>query len=149
MSYQHAEHVVTTEPDAVRRVLLDPLALPEWNPAFHRVDGPAQVTAGAEYHIRVRPGLAGTLTYTRIDANRIDMTWQVPGFRETGRWTLQSHATGTSVRHEFEHEGALATVLQHAYRGVAELRLQRLDERLRHIKEHTHIHPHPTIGDST
>lgn len=136
MSIQHADQVMTDNADAVRRVLLDPLALPDWNPAFLSVDGPERATLGTEYRIRVRPGLTGTLTYTSVDADRIDITWQVPAFRETSSWTLRALPAGTLVGHEFEHAGALAAVLEGAYQGVARLRLQRLDERLRDARRH-------------
>ena len=131
MNSHHDEHVVPTGANAVHRVLLDVLALPEWNPAFHSVEGPANAPVGTEYRIRVRPGLTGTLVYTHISTDRIDMTWQVPGFRETGSWTLRPRGTVTLVGHEFEHAGALATILEPAYQNVAGLRLRRLEQRLR------------------
>jgi hypothetical protein len=44
-------------------------------------------------------------------------------------WQLRPHQGGPLVSHEFTHEGPLARVLSKAYRGVAELRLDRLAER--------------------
>jgi hypothetical protein len=74
----------------------------------------------------VRPGLTGWLEYTRIGRDRIDIAWHVPGFDETGSWTIESSGGGTLVHHRFQHTGPLASALRHAYRGVAALRLQRL-----------------------
>ncbi|MGH9248264.1 MAG: SRPBCC family protein [Acidimicrobiales bacterium] len=130
MSTQHANLAVAAAPAAVRRLLLDPLALPAWNPAFHSVQGSPQPAPGLRYAIRVRPGLSGSLEYTRIGPDRVDITWHVPGFRETGSWTLEPHGTGTLAHHQFEHTGPLASALRHAYQGVALLRLQRLAQQL-------------------
>lgn len=47
MSTQHATQAVGGSPADVRRLLLDPLALPSWNPAFHSVDGPPQPRPGS------------------------------------------------------------------------------------------------------
>jgi hypothetical protein len=107
-------------------VLLDPLALPLWNEAFLSVDGPKTPEVGLRYKLRVRPGLNGWLEYTAIAPDRIEMTWQVPGFRERGVWLLEDGL----VTHSFEHAGPLAAVLRSAYRGIAAVRLERLRERL-------------------
>lgn len=125
-SIQHATQAVGGSPADVRRLLLDPLALPSWNPAFHSVDGPPQPSPGVRYVIRVRPGLTGSLEYTRIGGDRIDIAWRVPGFQEMGSWTIEPTGAGTLVHHRFEHAGALASALRAAYRGVAALRLERL-----------------------
>jgi len=66
VSVQHATSAIPAAPAVVRRLLVDPLALPSWNPAFQSIDGPSQPAAGTRYTIRVRPGLTGWLEYTRI-----------------------------------------------------------------------------------
>lgn len=132
MSAQHATSVIRATPTEVRRLLLDPLALPSWNPAFRSIDGPPNPAPGTRYAIRVRPSLTGSLEYTRIGRDRIDMTWDVPGFHETGSWTIERDDAGTLVQHRFEHTGPLASALRRAYRGVAPLRLQRLAHAIEH-----------------
>lgn len=129
MTTQQATRLINAPLPQVRNVLLDPRALPAWNPAFHTVDGPAQAATGISYPITVRGGLTGTWQYTTIDEQRIDTTWRVPGFHETGTWRLEPQGKGTLVTHEFRHQGPLARLLSNAYRGVAELRLDRLAER--------------------
>jgi hypothetical protein len=74
----------------------------------------------------VRPGLTGWLEYTAITPDRIEISWQVPGFREQGVWLLQEGA----VTHSFEHAGPLAAVLRNSYRGIAAVRLERLKHRM-------------------
>jgi hypothetical protein len=106
-------------------VLLDPLALPLWNEAFLRIDGPAVPEVGTRYALRVRPGVSGWLEYTAIGPDRVEITWQVPGFHERGLWMF----TEGLVTHSFEHTGPLAAVLRPAYRGIAAVRLGRLAER--------------------
>ena len=114
----------------VRAVLLDALALPDWNPAFTSINGPATAAVQADYRLTVRPGLRGHLTYDVIEPITIRMSWHVPGFSETGSWHLVGHGIRTLVRHDFRHTGPLASALGGAYRGVAELRLRRLANRL-------------------
>lgn len=116
--------------DVVRGVLLEPLALPEWNEAFRTIAGPPAATIGVGYRISVRGGLSGSFAYTAIDARRVGMSWAVPGFRETGAWLLQPAGADTVVTHEFEHSGPLAALLRPAYSGVARLRLERLASRV-------------------
>jgi hypothetical protein len=102
--------------------LLAPLDLPSWNEAFLSIEGPKTPVVGQRYRLRVRPGLSGWLEYTSISPERIEMTWQVPGFREQGVWLIDRDM----VTHSFEHTGALAAVLRSAYRGIAAVRLERL-----------------------
>jgi hypothetical protein len=64
-----------------------------------------------------------------LEDQRIDTTWRVPGFHENGTWRFERHGPDTLVTHEFRHEGPLARLLSNAYRGVAELRLDRLAQR--------------------
>ena len=107
-------------------VLLDPLALPLWNEAFLHIDGPPVPSVGTRYTLRVRPGLSGWLEYTAITSDRVEITWQVPGFHELGIWSIEDGR----VTHSFEHTGPLAAVLRSAYRGIAAVRLERLRERV-------------------
>ncbi|ADB29526.1 hypothetical protein Kfla_0402 [Kribbella flavida DSM 17836] len=124
---EQATSQIPASPDAIRHALLDALSLPEWNEAFLSIDGPARPTVGTPYALRVRPGFTGTLVYTVIEPDRVEMEWDVPGFHETGSWTLGP--TGR-VTHAFAQTGPLATVLRPAYRGIAAVRLDRLANRL-------------------
>lgn len=54
----------------------------------------------------------------------------MPGFREEAIWMPQAEGAGTRATHTFQHTGPLAALLRNAYRGVAELRLQRVSHRL-------------------
>ena len=130
MTTQQATRYLAAPWQNIRDVLVDPLALPQWNEAFRSITGPAEPPVGVRYQITVRPSLSGTWEYTAIEPRRIEATWRVPGFREHGIWTLQPQNGGTVVTHAFRHAGPLAAVLRDAYRGVAELRLQRLDQRV-------------------
>lgn len=130
MTSQEATRLVNAPPSTVRRALLDTRALPDWNPAFHSIDGPAGAAVGVRYPITVRGGLRGHWEYTLITDHRVEAAWQVPGFGETGVWRLEKRPTGTMVTHSFEHRGGLARILSNAYRGVAELRLDRLAQRM-------------------
>lgn len=116
--------------DTVRAVLLDPLALPLWNEAFLAIDGPRVPAVSQRYILRVRPRMNGALEYAAIEADRIEITWQVPGFREVGTWTMTANG---DVTHAFEHAGPLAAVLRRSYRGIAAVRLDRLANRVRQL----------------
>ncbi|MFQ6395274.1 SRPBCC family protein [Nocardia sp. KC 131] len=126
ISQQSAHLVIDARPDQVRAVLLDPLALPTWNPAFLGLTGSPEVAVGETYRITVPMGLSGTFTYTGIEADRIDTRWSVPGFTELGSWHVRPYGARTEVVHNFGHRGALAAILVPAYRNIAELRLDRL-----------------------
>lgn len=115
------------DPTAIRHALLDALSLPEWNEAFLAIDGPDEPAVGIRYALRVRPGLSGHLEYTAIEPDRIEISWQVPGFHETGSWIL---GPDDQVTHSFEQAGPLAAVLRPAYRGIASVRLGRLANRV-------------------
>ncbi|MGI8334795.1 SRPBCC family protein [Actinomadura scrupuli] len=130
MTSQEATRFIDVPPADVRRALLDPRALPDWNPAFHSLDGPAGAATGIRYPITARGGLSGHWEYTLITDHRVDAVWQVPGLRETGTWLLDERDGGTVVTHGFQHQGRLARLLRNAYRGVAELRLDRLAQRM-------------------
>ena len=127
---EQATDTIPASPAAIRHVLLDALALPEWNEAFLGIDGPTDANAGTRSALRVRPGLTGELQYTVIEPDRIEITWQVPGFREVGTWTITADS---QVTHTFEQTGPLATVLRPAYRNIATIRLARLTNRVRQL----------------
>ncbi|GAA1675561.1 hypothetical protein GCM10009745_18350 [Kribbella yunnanensis] len=127
---EQATDTIPARPTAIRHLLLDALTLPEWNEAFLAIDGPPAATEGSHYELRVRPGLSGELHYTAVEADRIEITWQVPGFREVGTWTI---GPDSQVTHTFEQTGPLATVLRPAYRNIATIRLARLANRLRQL----------------
>jgi hypothetical protein len=127
---QTAEAVLAHTPAQVRHILLDPLALAQWNPAFTSIAGPPTALTGHRYPITARPGLRGVFTYRAIEPELITTAWQVPGFSEEGTWLIQPVRGGTLVRHSFTHAGPLASILSRAYRGVARLRLERLADRL-------------------
>ena len=127
---EQATDTIPAHPTAIRHILLDALALPEWNEAFLAIDGPVETDLGTRYALRVRPGFAGELQYTVVEADRIEITWQVPGFREVGIWII---GPDRQVTHTFEQSGPLATVLRPAYRNVATIRLARLANRVRQL----------------
>ncbi|MCT2582234.1 SRPBCC family protein [Actinophytocola gossypii] len=123
--------VIDAPATRIHDILVAAPELPDWNPAFVRVEGPARATTGIEYRLGVIRGLRGTLTYTRIDADVIAMSWAVPFLSETATWTLTPHATPhqTRVTHEVERLGALAAFLGHSLDTLPELRLERLAQR--------------------
>lgn len=127
---EQATETIHAVPAAIRHVLLDALALPEWNEAFQAIDGPVEADLGTHYALRVRPGFAGELQYTAVEPDRIEIIWQVPGFREVGTWTISADSR---VTHTFEQSGPLATVLRPAYRNIATIRLARLANRVRQL----------------
>jgi hypothetical protein len=131
MTTQHSETTIAAPAADVRRILLTPLELADWNPAFSSISGPAVPEVGTTYAIRVRPGLDGTLAYAGITPERIDIDWQVPGLHEQGTWTLTQTGDATVVQHGFTHSGPLSVLLRNAFRGVADLRLERLAQRVR------------------
>jgi uncharacterized protein YndB with AHSA1/START domain len=146
MTSQRATRLINAPLSQVRDALLDPRALPEWNPAFRTVAGPVGAATGVSYPITVRGGLTGAWQYATIEDQRIDTTWRVPGFHENGTWRFERHGPDTLVTHEFRHEGPLARLLSNAYRGVAELRLDRLAQRAAGRRRSPN---HPEPGQST
>lgn len=113
----------------VRNILLEPLSLPDWNPAFLAMRGPHTATEGVHYPVQVRGGLSGYWEYRLIADTVIEGYWEVPGLSETNTWEFQPHGRGTYITHSFQHRGALAAVLRPAFAGVARLRLDRLADR--------------------
>jgi hypothetical protein len=124
---EQATRTIAADRDAIRAVLLDVLALPEWNEAFVSLSGPSVPAVGMPYQLQVRPGLSGRLEYAAIEPDRVEIHWQVPGFRETGVWTISDSG---QVTHTFTQSGPLATLLKPAYRGIAQVRLDRLAARM-------------------
>ena len=92
---QSARLLIDATPDQVRAVLLEPLQLPEWNPAFLHLTGPAPPIVDQRYPITVRPRLSGHFSYTSIETDRIEMRWDVPGFTETASWQLAQRGNRT------------------------------------------------------
>ena len=130
MSRQHSGVVTIAAPLAVvRQVLLSPLQFPDWNPAFRSLTGPQHATLGITYALTVRPALSGHFSYAAIGDTHIETRWDVPGLAEHGTWDLIARDRATIVTHQFRHSGRLATLLEHAFRGVADLRLSRLADR--------------------
>ena len=123
---QQATQVLPFAREEVLDVLLNPLALPSWNPAFHALSGPSEPRVGEDYALLALSRLRGHLRYTEIDRSRVRMRWEIPGLAEDGWWELQERDRGTLVVHGFIHSGPLAAVMQRAFRGVSALRLQRL-----------------------
>ena len=128
MTVERATRVVRADAARVRELLSRPLELPDWNPAFTRLTGPATAVQDHPYELVTRGGLHGTFRYTAILEHRVDMRWEVPGLSETGTWMLEPVPGGTKVTHEFTQAGPLAVALRRAMRGVATLRLERLAE---------------------
>ncbi len=91
---EQATDTIPARPTAIRHLLLDALALPEWNEAFLDIEGPPAAAEGSRYALRVRPGLSGELRYTAVEPDRIEITWQVPGFREVGTWAIGAGQPG-------------------------------------------------------
>ncbi|HEY2673601.1 MAG TPA: SRPBCC domain-containing protein [Rugosimonospora sp.] len=130
MTSQPASMRLPAPPDQVHAILVDPLALPQWNEAFLSISGPPRPVPGLRYRLTVRPGLPGHWEYTAIQPDRVEAVWGMPGFHEQATWTLRPQDGGTLVTHDFQHTGWLASVLSNAYRGVEDLRLRRLERRL-------------------
>ena len=126
MTVERATRVVQADAARVRELLSRPLELPDWNPAFTHLTGPATAVQDHPYELVARGGLRGTFVYTMMLEHRVDMRWEVPGLRETGTWMLEPVPGGTMVTHEFAQAGPLAVALRRATRGVATLRLGRL-----------------------
>lgn len=128
---QSAALLLSAPSSLVHATLLDPGAFPAWNPAFRTLAGNGPGTLDERYTLTVRPGLTGHFWYETIEADHVVMRWEVPGFAELGTWDLTMDPGGTRVVHRFEHTGLLAAALTPAFKGVAQLRLDRLAEHLR------------------
>ncbi|MEU3983199.1 SRPBCC family protein [Streptomyces sp. NPDC026672] len=130
MNEQEAAQFIPAPPEAVRAVLLDPSALPDWNPAIHSIVAGGRAEVGVPYRITAPARLSGHLEYVGIGDDRIEVNLRVQGMREEGWWELTPQGSGTRVAHGFTHSGPLARLLSNAYRGVARLRLHRLEDRV-------------------
>ncbi len=131
-----ASHILVPAPvRIVRQILLEPIDLAEWNPAFLSVKGPSQALTGRRYPLVARGALRGHWEYLSIGESLIEGRWEVPGLTETNSWSLLPHDEGTHVTHSFTHQGGLAALLRPAFAGVADLRLNRLAERARRRAE--------------
>jgi carbon monoxide dehydrogenase subunit G len=119
-------------------ILLDPAALPEWNPAFSEVSAEGTARVGLPNPIRVRGLLRGELVYDAISEREVAITIRIPGMTEQGTWQLADSPGGTTVTHAFTQSGMLAQLLESATRDVASLRVSRLRERV--------AHPHAVIS---
>lgn len=122
--------LIPADIERIRDVLLDPLELPAWNPAFLDLRGPRDAVEDQEYALTALRGLRGTFAYTHIGPTTIAMTWQVPGMRERCTWTLLAEPAGTVVTHELSRTGPVAAMLRHALSGLSDLRLERLAQRV-------------------
>ncbi len=132
MNEQSATRHIPAPLERVRAVLTTPTALPDWNPAIHTLTGSGPAEPGRRYPISARGGLRGHLDYTTVTERRIGHRIMVRGLEENGYWQLTPDGAGTVVEHGFSHRGPLARLLSRGFVGVAELRLDRLTERVRH-----------------
>ena len=114
--------------ELVRSILLRPLALPEWNPAFLAIGGSDDATIGHAHPLTVTGGLRGEFRYIAIEPDRVDMEWNVPGMLERCSWMLQPERGGTRVSHEVQRTGPLAIVFRSQTETLPGLRLDRLSD---------------------
>ncbi|HZC51269.1 MAG TPA: hypothetical protein VE441_02045 [Mycobacterium sp.] len=59
MNEQSASIQIAAAPERVCETPLQPLAYPDWNPAFLTLQGPAEAIVGHDYEITSRGGLPG------------------------------------------------------------------------------------------
>jgi len=114
--------------ELVRGILLRPLALPEWNPAFLAIGGSADAAIGHAHPLTVAGGLRGEFRYIAIRPDRVDMEWNVPGMLEQCSWLLEREHDGTRVSHEVRRTGPLAIVFRSQTETLPRLRLDRLSD---------------------
>lgn len=126
-SYQ-AELAIPVPPLIVRAILLEPAALPQWNPGFRSVGGLERARLGFRYPIAVRGGLTGFLEYAAIGDRRVEIGWHVAGLTETGSWALAQEGNQTRVRHRVERSGPLTVLMRTGTADLAGQRLRRLRE---------------------
>ena len=81
MNHATGTAVIDAPVDSIREALLAATHLPEWNPAFVRVTGPARATPGATYDLDAIKGLRGTLTYTRAEPGDVPLVGGVSRHR--------------------------------------------------------------------
>ncbi|RZS64361.1 hypothetical protein EV187_2746 [Agromyces ramosus] len=114
--------------EPIRGILLRPLALPEWNPAFLAIGGSADAAIGHIHSLTVTGGLRGEFRYTAIEPTHVDMEWNVPGMLEHCSWVLEPERRGTRVSHEVQRTGPLAIVFRSQTEALPRLRLDRLSD---------------------
>jgi hypothetical protein len=115
--------------EAISGLLLDPSAVPEWNPAITRAHTrETQARPGVPYGVTVRSLLRGTLSYAPQHSGLlVEYEMRAPGAVETGSWRLHRvDASTTAVEHSFEHGGFLLSRMGAAFEQVAHWRLSRL-----------------------
>jgi hypothetical protein len=135
MTDQQQSTLIQADASDIQQVLLEVDQLADWNPAFLSIDGAATASVGEQYPIRVRGGLRGHFQYDLIRPDRIESSWQVPGFLETNHWELGADADAdaddsTVVSHGLTQTGPVAALLRSVNAGVAQLRLDRLKARV-------------------
>jgi hypothetical protein len=131
MTAQQEHVLIQTNARDVSEVLLQVEQLAQWNSAFLSIAGSPTACIGEPHPIRVRGGLSGHFQYDVINPDRIESSWQVPGFRETNHWQLHLAADqSTLVTHGFAQSGPFAALAGRATGRVAELRLARLKARV-------------------
>jgi hypothetical protein len=126
-SYE-AELGIPVPPVIVRAILLEPAALPLWNPAFRSVGGAERARPGTRYPIAVRGGLTGYLEYGAIGDRRVEIGWHVAGLTETGSWALAQEGNQTRVRYRVVRSGPLTVLMRGSAADLAGQRLRRLSE---------------------
>lgn len=52
MSTEQGSIIIAAAREVVRNILLQPLHMPAWNPAFRSVEGPVEPSTGVEYSLR-------------------------------------------------------------------------------------------------
>lgn len=119
---------IDAEPTTVRAILLDPVRLPEWNPAFVELAGPREAQENVAYALTGIRGLRGSFRYSLIAPDTIVMKWNVPGLHETSVWQTASAFGSTVVTHDVSRSGPLARLLANTLSGLADLRLSRLSQ---------------------
>lgn len=122
---------IPAPPAKITTLLLRPLDLPAWNPAFLSMDGGSEAVVGQPRPITVTGGWPGTFEYTQIASGFIAMDWHAPGLRECCDWTLVARDTGTLVTHSITRTGLLSVPLRGALAGLPGLRFDRLAQQLR------------------
>lgn len=128
-----ATRPIPARAERIRGILLDPAAMPDWNPALLALTGGGPAVVGHRYPIVLRGGFHGRMVYRSITDSRVDIDFDLGVGRENGWWELtdQPEAGITVVRHAFVHPGLAGRIMAGAFRGVAELRVGRLDDRIR------------------
>jgi hypothetical protein len=129
MTVHSATIDVRADAATIRRVLLDPSAVPQWNPAISSAHTRVtEASPGVAYAVTVKSFVRGTLTYgTPGSAWLVEYELRAPGASERGSWMLRGLDGGTTrVEHSFEHGGFVLSLMSGAFEQVAGWRLARL-----------------------